>query len=284
MIKAMYKIKRTVFVPLAFIASVLMLVECKFSQTSQHSGNSTNQAHPETIKLFNGQNLDGWYIFLQNRGRNNDPKKVFTVQDGLIRISGEEWGCITTNQEYENYKLVVEFRWGSQTFGERATKARDNGVLVHSRGVDGGYSGIWMHSIEVQIIEGGTGDFLVVGDGSDTFALTSTVAPERQGKAYIFQPDGEPVTIHGGRINWYGRDPDWQDVLGFRGEKDVEKPVGEWNRLECLVSGADISTFLNGILVNRAIHVKPSKGRIQIQSEGAEMFVRKVELTPLSNK
>ena len=56
----------------------------------------------ETVKLFDGQSLKGWYTFLQDRGRDNDPKNVFTVQDGMIRISGEEWGCITTNKEYEN--------------------------------------------------------------------------------------------------------------------------------------------------------------------------------------
>ena len=49
-------------------------------------------------QLFNGQNLDGWYTYLKDRGRDNDPKKVFTVSDGQIRISGEEWGCITTEQ------------------------------------------------------------------------------------------------------------------------------------------------------------------------------------------
>lgn len=258
--------------------------ECKGTQTANDTAQTANQAEGKSTKLCNGRNFDGWYIFLKDRGRNNDPKKVFTVQDGLIRISGEEWGCITTNKEYENYTLSVEFKWGEQTFGERATKARDNGILLHSTGEDGAYSGIWMHSIECQLIEGGSGDFLVVGDGSDKFALTATVAPEKQGTAYVFQPGGQPATIHGGRINWYGRDPGWKDELGFRGAKDVEKPVGEWNLIECVAAGGAISIYLNGTLVNQASDVKPQKGKIQIQSEGAEMFVRKVELTPLANQ
>ena len=33
-----------------------------------------------------------------------------------------------------------------------------------------------------------------------------------------------------GRFNWFGRDPNWKDQLGYRGPKDVEKPLGEWNR------------------------------------------------------
>lgn len=273
--------KKVVLVFLASISSMTLVVEKNFAQSSQHSLSVQRKPH-KAIPLFNGKNLEGWYTFLKERGRNIDPKKVFTVNDGLIRISGEEWGCITTNKEYENYKLVVEFKWGGQTFAPRLDKARDSGVLLHSKGMDGGSSGTWMHSIECQIIEGGTGDFIVVGDGSEQFALTSPVAFEKQGGAYVFQPGGDPVTIHSGRINWFGRDANWQDAKGFRGEKDIEKPVGEWNRIDCIVEGGEFSIYLNGKLVNHAIHVKPTKGRIQIQSEGAEIFVRKIELIPLS--
>jgi hypothetical protein len=284
MIKVISKVSRPFALILFFIPLMFLAAACKGTQTTKDTANAATRMDSGPVKLFNGRNFDGWYTFLKDRGRNNDPKKVFTVQDGVIRISGEEWGCITTKKEYENYKLTVEFKWGGQTFGDRASKARDNGILLHSTGADGGYSGTWMHSIECQIIEGGTGDFLVVGDGSERFALTAPVAPEKQAKAYVFQPGGQPATIHGGRVNWYGRDPDWKDELGFRGARDVEKPTGEWNQMECIAAGGAISIFLNGTLVNQATQVKPAKGRIQIQSEGAEMFVRKVELTPLANQ
>jgi hypothetical protein len=138
-----------------------------------------------------------------------------------------------------------------------------------------------MHSIECQIIEGGTGDFIVVGDGSPNFAITSTVAPDKQGSSYIFKQEGSLATINSGRINWFGRDPDWKDVKGFRGKNDIEKVAGEWNRVECIADGDKISIFLNGTLVNESVNVKPSKGRIQIQSEGAEIFFRRVDLTRL---
>ena len=61
------------------------------------------------MSLFNGRDLTGFYTFLRDRGRDQDPKGVFTVNDGLLRISGEEGGCITTTEEYENYRLVAEF-------------------------------------------------------------------------------------------------------------------------------------------------------------------------------
>ena len=179
-------------------------------QAAQQQVDALNQSNDLTIKLFNGENLDGWYTFLKNRGRDNDPKSVFTVTDGMIRISGEEWGCITTLTEYENFKLEMEFKWGELTFEPRLDKARDSGVLLHSQGEDGGSSGTWIHSIECQMIEGGTGDFIVVGDGSDQFQITSTVALEKQGNSFVFHPEGHPETINTGRINWFGRDPEWQ--------------------------------------------------------------------------
>jgi hypothetical protein len=238
----------------------------------------------KSLILFNGKNLDGWYTYLQHRGRDSDPKKVFTVQDGMIRISGEEWGCITTVDEYEDYKIKLEFKWGRKTFAPRIENTRDSGLLLHSQGEDGGSQGIWMHSIECQIIEGGTGDFIVVGDGSDQFQITSTVALEKQGGSFLYEPNGQPQTINEGRLNWYGRDPEWKDVFGFRGKRDVEKPAGAWNTLECEVIDGTISIYLNGTLVNKATSVKPERGRIQLQSEGAEIFLKKIELTPISRK
>jgi len=270
----------------SFLTILIIVIdgENSFGQDSQEKNNGQTQSENEVIKLFNGHNLDGWYTFLQNRGRENDPKSVFTVIDGMIRISGEEWGCITTNAEYSNYKLIAEYKWGELTYQPRLENARDCGLLLNSQGEDGGAQGIWMHSIECQIIEGGTGDFIVVGDGSDEFQITCNVRHEKQGTALYFQSDGHPHTIKEGRINWSGRDPEWKDILGFRGKNDIEKPPGEWNTLECIVFEGQISIFLNGTLVNKATDVKPNIGRIQIQSESAEIFFRRVELIPIKDK
>jgi len=234
------------------------------------------------IHLFNGRNLDGFYTFLRGRGRNSDPKNVFTVQDGMIRISGEEWGCLTTDDEYENYSLIAEYKWGERAWPPREDNARDSGICLHSNGQDGAYNGTWMLSIECQIIEGGTGDFIVVGNGKKEFAVTCPVAGEKCNNCYVFKPDGELKTVTGGgRVNWWGRDPDWKDVNGFRGKQDVEKPPGEWNRYECIADGSELRVILNGVMVNRATNVHPARGRIQLQSESAEIFFRRVDLIPL---
>lgn len=244
---------------------------------------ATPPAHaaPGSIDLLDGDYTKHWYTWIRDRGRDTDPKNVFTMQDDILRISGEEWGCVTTKEEYSDYHLLLEFKWGEKTWAPRLDRARDSGLLIHSKGEDGGYNGTWMYCLEVQMIEGGTGDLLVVGDKSPTYELTVPVAEEKHGSSPVFSPDGDPVTMNSGRINWWGRDPEWKDVKDFRGPDDVEKPVGEWNRIEVIADGGKITVLLNGIVVNRALDCKPKKGRLQIQSEAAELFVRKVVLTPL---
>lgn len=241
-----------------------------------------SRTKPAKIHLFNGKNLDGWYTFLKDRGRDNDPRKVFTVDDGILKISGEEWGCITTNEAYENYRLIVSYRWDGPTHAPREDKARDSGILIHSQGEDGGYDGTWMHSIECQLIEGGSGDFIVVGDGSDEFSITVSVAEEKQGGSHVFKPNGgTDVTVNRGRVNWFGRDPEWKDVKDFRGAKDPERAIGAWNMMIIEARGDQIKVYVNGTLVNKATKVRPDKGRIQIQSEAAAISFREVSITPL---
>ena len=98
----------------------------------------------QTRELFNGKDFTNWYKFVRDQGKNNDPASVFSIVDGTIRISGEAFGCITTEESFENYRLTVEFRWGEATWGGRQEKARDSGVLIHNFGEDGGFGGIWM--------------------------------------------------------------------------------------------------------------------------------------------
>ena len=75
-------------------------------------------APAKTIRLFNGKDLTGFYSYLDKTGR-EDPLKVFTVQDKLIRISGEAWGGLTTRDAFRDYHLIVEWKWGQKTWGAR---------------------------------------------------------------------------------------------------------------------------------------------------------------------
>src|SRR4051812_13564638 len=70
----------------------------------------------ETIVLFNGKDLTGLRTWLKE-SKGEDPKKVFTVRDGVIHASGEGNGYVATDKAYRDYHLSVEYRWGKKTDG-----------------------------------------------------------------------------------------------------------------------------------------------------------------------
>jgi len=248
------------------------------------------------IHLFDGKSVDSFYTWLVDSHR-EDPLRVFSVVDQVdgapaIRISGEKWGGIITRESYRDYHLIVEFRWGLLTWGQRKTAARDSGVLVHAQGADGNtgrdFNGPWMRSIEAQVIEGGVGDIiLVAGFDADGKKLTPRISArsgrDRDGEP-VFDPKGDGREFESGRINWYGRDVDWQDRLGFRGRDDVESPYGEWTRVEVIAEEDRITNIVNGKVVNEGYRSSLTEGKILIQSEGAEIFFRRIDLEPLAAK
>ena len=249
----------------------------------------------EVIALFSGRDLTGFYTWLPKFGH-DDPDRVFTVVDQIdgapaIRSSGQHFGGLVTQANYANYRLVLEYRWGDVTWKPRENRARDSGVLLHCQGEDGnyakGFNSPWQRSLEYQIIEGGTGDILVL-NGYDRGVndpisprLTAQVRPANPKGTFVWDPAAPAAEITKGRINWQYRDPAWQDVLGFRGPRDVEKPVGQWNRAEAIVQGGDVTYFLNDVKVNEGRGSAFTWGKLLFQSEGAEIFFRRIELHPL---
>lgn len=239
------------------------------------------------IKLFDGHTLDNCYVWMKGAGR-RDPQQVFKAHHGAIHVSGDGLGALVTQKRYRDYHLVLEFKWGERTWHERKEAARDSGLLVHSGGADGAYGDAWLPSIEVQIIEGGVGDFVpVTGKGVDgkpvPISFTCQVERDRDGEP-VWNAGGKRETFAGKslqRVNWFGRSVDWSDSKGFRGPKDVDSPHGQWTRLDVRCDGGHIETFVNGVKVNEAFDVEPRAGQLQLQTEMAEVFFRRWELWPL---
>jgi hypothetical protein len=196
--------------------------------------------------LFNGKNLNGWYSFLPSKGKNNDADKVFNVERGLLHISGKEFGYISTNKEFKNFHLAVEFKWGTKKYPPRENEKRDNGICyyVPLNTPDK----VWPKSIECQIQEGDVGDFWMID------SVTILV----EGKQTIPKDYSRGVK-----------------------KKDNEKPHGEWNRVEVIAKNGKLTHIVNGMVVNEGESTDLKQGKIIIQSEGAEIYYRKIEISKL---
>jgi hypothetical protein len=273
--------------------SVLAADKTEFAAiTPQQVIHLANNA-PDCLAQF-----DTW---IAGHGLNRDPERVFRMEKGaagrpLLRVTGHGYGGLITKRSYRDYRLVVEFRWTGRTSGQREKNARDNGLLLHCTGRPGNcaaanskfpgqFESPWMKGVELQIIEGGVGDLLVLGGWKEDGTFWPTTLRARYGKDRdaepVFDKNAELRPFEDFRLNWWGRDPDWKDEIGFRGKQDVESPMGEWTRVEAIVRGGDFTYFVNGKLVNEAKDCSMTEGRIFIQTEGAEILFRKLDLEPL---
>jgi hypothetical protein len=218
--------------------------------------------HGKAEVLFDGKDLSHFDTFIKSTGLNSDPAHVFVVEKGVIHVSGKEMGYIITKQEYKNYYLRAEFKWGEGTFAPRAGQARDSGILYNIQGDNK----VWPRSVEFQINEGCTGDFWM----TDGAALT--------GK------DGTRVTGPAGsalKIDRFNKGP-WKNVVGYRDPvNEVEKPHGEWNVVELVNQDGHVKQYVNGKLANEGTAAFPVTGKILFQSEGAEVLFRRIKLYPL---
>lgn len=274
--------------PLLIVAAAVVLLAAAWSAAAEPtSAPESTSPRDQTIVLFNGNDLDGWYTWLM-ASKADDPKGVFRVRDGMLCISGEELGYVATRRAYHDYHLVLEFKWGERTWPPRTRNARDSGVLVHGIGPDG-FTGAWMPSIEANMVEGATGEFIMVMTKGlertpHDVALTCEVSREQSGDVVWKQGGDRAVFGRTNRkhVNPSYRDPGWKDELGFRGAHDVEKPVGEWNTLEVICAGGLVRVILNGVVVNEGFDAVPRSGKILLQSEFAEVFYRNIELRPVA--
>jgi hypothetical protein len=245
---------------ISFLVTILALVVC-ISAPGQ-AASSEIPAHKSAIVLFDGSDLRNFDIFLKSTGLNSDPQHVFLLENGVIHVSGKEFGYIITKKTYQNFYLRAEFKWGEGTYGSREGKARDSGILYNVQGEQK----VWPRSIEFQIMEGGTGDFWM----TDGAALTGKDGGRVTG------PPGSAM-----KIDRFGKGPS-ENVVGFRDPVgEVEKPHGEWNVLELVTQGKDVKQYVNGKLVNEGTDPFPVSGKVLFQSEGAEVYFRDIKLFPL---
>jgi hypothetical protein len=252
-------------------------------QTRAQDEPNRQPVYPQgVIVLFNGRNLAGLSTWLADT-KHDDPRDVFSVKDGLLRISGEGNGYIATARAYKDYRLVVEYKWGTRTDGGKSV--RNSGILLHATGPDGGAGGTWMSSIECQLAQGCVGDLIPIRGKNAAgnvipvaFRSEVTLGPDQRPR---WHPGGDVREFTQGQLWWNRHDPDYKEVLDTRGKDDVESKVGEWTRVECRCEKDKITVRVNGTTVNQCQGAFPSAGKILLQSEGFELLVRKFELHSL---
>lgn len=245
-------------------------------------------------QLFNGKDLTGWDTYIGPRydtakkgfdsldgpGLNNDPDRVFSVVevDGgpAIRVSGTQFGGLSTTEEFSDYHLSVEFRWGEQKSAPKLNDKRDSGLLYHAVGPHGADYRFWMRSQEFQIQEGDCGDYWGVAGGA--FDIPVKKVGDEQ---YIYDAAGELTPFH-------EKSPAGRHAIKSH---DVENPKDVWNIIELYCKGDTAIHMMNGKVVMRLYHSRQltdsgeaplTKGKLQIQSEGAEVFYRAITIAPIT--
>ena len=243
----------------------------------------TQPIRPEkTIALFNGTDLTGLTTWLKDT-KHADPRRVFTVENGLLHLSGDGFGYVATAKEYRDYQLIVEYKWGKRTDGGKYV--RNSGILLHATGPDGGAGGTWMSSIECQLAQGCVGDLIVIRGKDDKgevipVSLTSDIAlgPDKRTR---WKDGGEKRVFTKGQLWWIRHDPTYKELLDTRGKDDVESQLGDWTKVECICKGKEITVKVNDVMVNHAYDVSPAAGKILLQTEGFEIWFRKFEVKPV---
>jgi hypothetical protein len=249
---------------------------------------------PGWVRLFDGSSFAGWYTKVQNHRKNDDPGKVFQIEDGAIHVYKDQTqgtavpsGYLATETEFENYQLRIAFKWGEKRFAPRAMQRRDAGLLYHVVGADI----VWPRCIECQIQENDVGDcFTVRGAQVDT----SSELVDAEKKIYRHKraiDGGTPQTVGDGSI--------CRVIKSSMNEHDG------WNSVEIEVHGGGGSKHtVNGTTVFESTAVrqfgppeeaskprakdgdartwKPlDRGKIALQAEYAEVFYRNIEIRQL---
>lgn len=256
--------KKTFFIP------TLIFVACLFIS-----------AKPGWDPLFNGKNLDNWdkHIGAALKGFDDlhkaaTPEKVFSVVEvngeNLIRISGEVNGSLATKESFEDYHLRLVFKWG-----EKIYTTQNSGLLYHSFGDFGVAIGTWMACIEHQLQHGNLGDTYLMANTTCETASTKNST----NNSFFYKPGPE--------INKFGQKDNGGSI---RKAADSEKPLGEWNTVDLYCLGRTSIHVVNGTVVmvntnngkyNGSQIDALSSGKIQIQSEGGELFIKSIEIMPI---
>lgn len=123
------------------------------------------------IELFNGKNLDNWYLFVESE--NGEPRNLFYVEDGILNTLGDPFGYIRTKESFSNYKLHLEWRWPKEP--------SNSGVLLNVQGKEL----VFPHCIEAQLRDGQAGNIVLMGKGAGITVSDSSYMVSSEESRYL---------------------------------------------------------------------------------------------------
>jgi hypothetical protein len=240
------------------------------------------------IRLFNGADLTGFETYLGSLGAkkaplglNNDPEKVFSAQRGELHISGKTVGVIQTVKEYSNYHLTMEYHWGERRWAPRAELPRLSGLILHAFGPGGSIHGWSVAGVLCSVGEIETGALSVPDTPLKPLVLNAEVETVELGKndrtLFIYKPGSPTTTVKTGAVHSMGFRP--ASARGIaKAAAASAGATGESHTLEVVCEGTNITVTRDGKLVNQARVSGLTRGKIAIESQGAELVIRKLEI------
>lgn len=205
---------------------------------------------PETIHLFNGENLNGWHADVPAADNNPDIEKSFVVSDSLLVSMGEPRGHLITDSVFANYRLEVEYRF--------AGDPGNCGVLVHASTPRALYQ-MFPKSLEVQMQSGDAGDFWCIVEDIEVPDMEARRGPEE---------------------SWGITEGKSRRIVNLT--DGSENKLGEWNKMQIECVADTVKVWVNNDLVNYGYNCTATKGQIAVQAEGAKVEFRKIDLTPIT--
>lgn len=236
--------------------------------------------NPDTDVADLPKDAEGNYT--QPIGHGNDEKGVFTVTvvngEPVLRVSGEIYGSVYTLEDYENYHLSLEFKWGKKKWHPRLDAELDTGILYHGIGEHGvDYWKAWALSQELQIMEQSNGDWWQIAGSQIDIRCEK---PEGQ-ELPVYNPIAKSVSFGPGGVG-----------ITCRRSHDREKPKGEWNTVELITYGDQSLHIVNGEVVMALTNsrytdadgqvIPLTKGKILLQSEAGEVFFKNIKIKPIT--
>ncbi|MCX8037620.1 MAG: DUF1080 domain-containing protein [Candidatus Sumerlaeia bacterium] len=207
---------------------------------------SRDASEPQWIPLFNGKDLSGWKEISKKPG-------AWKVEDGILRCSGGEGGWLSTDKEFSDFELSLEFR---------LPQGGNSGVFLRHPGTgDGAYTGM-----EIQVLD----DYAKQYDNLRAVQYTGSI--------YDVQAAAPGVTKK--------EDPEkWKDR--------ATKPAGQWQKMDILCVGRKVKISINGrVVVDANLDDYPDKvakhpglkrtsGFIGLQNHGSGVDYRNIRIRPI---